>query len=342
MRCHDNTISDGRGSYARQASQAAAAPLMGGKGSKKAKIVRGVHQGVVHRTLEGHTAAITCCCFSQDGKYLATCSADTKVILWDTKKMSMHRQLVDHGHRKEVTAVCFSPDSSKLLSCGKDSKLCLWDVKSGARTYSNRLLRGSFTHCAFAPDTKDLWATASEAQCACLWQIQDGRVSKKLLEGHKDIVFQVCFSSDRIHLASCSKDQSIRMWNRSSARIVRKLKDRYSRILTCQFSPDGSLIAAVVDGERVRIWSVTSGEIVNVLEGHHSDPVLCCTFSPYGDTLATGSADQTYALWNVQQLHGLPVFHKKAHTGGVQAIAYSPCGNYIATGSADKKLHIWV
>ena len=315
---------------------------MGGKGSKSTKLIPGVHQGVLCNSLQGHTDTVTSCCYSPDGKYLATCSADKKVILWDAKKMVNLRQFTDHGHRKEVTAVCFSPDSTKLLSCGKDSKLCLWDVKSGVRTYSNRLLRGPFMHCAFSLDTSNVWATASEARCACLWEVQDGRVSKNVLEGHKGIVFQVCFSVDKILLASCSDDRSIRLWNRSSGKLVRKLKDRYSRILTCQFSPVGSLIAAVVDGERVRIWSVTSGEIVNVLEGHHSDPVLCCAFSPDGKMLATGSVDKTYALWNVHQLHGLPDFHRKAHASGVQTIAYSPCGNYIATGSIDRKIYIWL
>lgn len=256
--------------------------------------------------------------------------------------MTKLRQFADHGHRREATAACFSPDSSQLLSCGKDSKICLWDVKSGNRTYANRLLRGPFTHCAFAPDTDKLWATASEEKCACLWEIQGSHVTKNLLEGHSDLVFQVCFSSDKILLASCSNDKTIRMWNRTSGKLVRKLKDRYSRILTCQFSPDGSLVAAVVDGERVRMWSVTSGEIVNVLEGHHVDPVLCCAFSPDGKTLATGSVDKTYALWNIDQLHGLPLFHKKAHASGVQTIAYSPCGKFIATGSLDRRVHVWV
>ena len=104
---------------------------MGGKGSKSTKLIPGVHQGVLCNSLQGHTDTVTSCCYSPDGKYLATCSADKKVILWDAKKMVNLRQFTDHGHRKEVTAVCFSPDSTKLLSCGKDSKLCLWDVEVG-------------------------------------------------------------------------------------------------------------------------------------------------------------------------------------------------------------------
>lgn len=316
---------------------------MGGKSSKgKPRLIEGVHQGVLHTTLEDHTDIVLYCCYSPDGKYLATCSADTTVVVWDARKMTRLRRLKDHGHRKEATAVCFSPNSSLLLSCGRDSKICLWDVKTGERKYANRLLRGPFMHCAFAPDTNNLWATASEERCACLWEVQGTRVSKQLLEGHKDLVYQVCFSTDKILLASCSNDQTVRLWNRSSGRLVRKLKDRYSRILTCQFSPDGLLIAAVVDGERVRIWSVTSGEIVNVFEGHHIEPVLCCAFSPDGKFLATGSVDKTYALWDMHQLHGLPTLHKKAHASGVQTIAYSPCGNYIATGSNDRKVNVWV
>lgn len=313
---------------------------MGGK-SSKSRLIPGVHQGTLQNTLEGHPDAVTCCCYSSDGKYFAT-SSGTNVCVWNAKKMTRLREMTDHGHKKEVTAVCFSPDSTRILSCGKDSKICLWDIKTGNRLYANRLLRGSFMHCTFALDTNNLWATASQEKTACLWEIQGQNVQKTLLMGHKDIVFQVSFSTDKILVASCSDDKSIRLWNRSSGKAVRKLKDRYSRILTCQFSPNGTLIAAVVDGERVRVWSVTTGEIVNVLEGHHISPVLCCAFSPDGKTLATGSVDKTYALWSMDQLHGLPIFHKKAHDSAIQTIAYSPCGNYIATGSSDRKVNIWI
>ena len=168
------------------------------------------------------------------------------------------------------------------------------------------------------------------------------RMERRELVGHKGIVFQVCFSPDKVLLASCSNDKTIIVWNRSSTKRVQKFKDPYSRVLTCQFSPDGTLIAGVVEGERVRIWNTITGDIVNVLEGHHIEPVLCCAFSPDGSLLATGAGDKTYALWSVTEVQALPVFHSKAHSSWVQTVAFSPDGRLLATGSNDKRVKLWV
>ena len=314
---------------------------MGGKSSTiKSKRPGEEHRGTLCKTLEGHKNAVLNCCFSPDGKYLASSSADSTIIVWDLKSMKATRHF--KGHRNDVTAVSFSPDSTTLLSCGKDSKVILWDVKEGTKIFSARLSRGAFMHCAFAPDSNDIFATASKEKCIALWEIQNRRVTKRVMEGHRDIVFQVCFSPDRVQLASCSNDRRIMIWNRSSAKRMSKLKDPYSGVLTCQYNHNGTLIAAVVDGEKVRIWNTITCEVVNILEGYHIAPVICCAFSPDGKFLATGSGDKTYALWDMDLAHAPPSFHNRAHDNWVQTIAFSADGVYLATGSDDTKINLWL
>ena len=196
-------------------------------------------------------------------------------------------------------------------------------------------------HCVYSPDDNYCFATASEDKTASIWHIEGARMIRRELVGHKDVVFQVCFSSDKVLLASCSNDKCIIVWNRSSYKRVGKLRDPYSRVLTCQFSPDSTLIAAVVDGERVRIWNVLLEEIVNVLEGHHIEPITCCAFAPDGSTIVTGSGDKTFALWNVSETQTLPFYHSRAHDSWVQTVAFSPDGKLLATGSLDKKVNVW-
>ena len=200
---------------------------------------------------------------------------------------------------------------------------------------------GGVLHCSFSLDNNLIFATASEDKMVGVWEIKGPRMERKELSGHKDTVFQVCFSSDNVTLASCSKDQRIILWNRRTARRLSKLRDPYSSIMTCQFSPDGTLIAAVVEGERVRIWNVIQGEVVNSLEGHHIEPVTCCAFIPDGSTIATGSRDKTFALWSTKKLRALPDYHTKAHEDWIQTLAFAPNGKMLATGSNDKTINIW-
>ena len=311
---------------------------MGGKSSKGSG---GPHRGELVKSLSGHEDTVLCCEFSSDGRYLASCSADGTMIIWNVKKLRVMHCI--KAHKAETNAVSFSPDSTSLLSCGGDWKVNMWDVKTGKLRFSSRLARGAINHCCFAPDTGNLFATASHENTVAIWELKDDRVKKQVFPaGHRDIVFQVCFSPDCIHLASCSNDRRIILWNRSTGKVVAKLKDEYSRVLTCQYNHDGMLLAAVVDGEKVRIWNTMTHDIAFVLEGHHLAPILSCKFSSDGGILATVSGDKTYALWDTNEPSSLPLYHGRAHDGWIQTVAFSQDGLYLATGSTDRKLNIWI
>lgn len=317
---------------------------MGGKQSKgKGTATKTSHKGALVTTLYGHKDAVMCCAFSPDGKYLATSSADRSVVIWDASSFKKrHRLENEHSHTDTVTAVCFSPDSSLLISAGKDCRVVLWDPRSGMFLQKARRHQAGILHCDFSRDDNRMFATASEDKTVGIWEIQGPRMNRTEITGHKSVVFQVCFSSDNVTLASCSNDRTIMLWNRRTGKRLAKFKDLYSRVMTCKFSPDGTLLAAVVEGERVRIWNAMRGDVVNVLEGHHTQPILSCTFSPDGNIIATGSGDKTFALWKASAVRKLPDYHAKAHESWIQSVAFSPDGHYLATASSDRTVHVWV
>jgi serine/threonine protein kinase len=71
----------------------------------------------------------------------------------------------------------------------------------------------------------------------------------------------------------------------------------------------------------------------------HGDSVISAAFSPDGKTLATGSGDKTFKLWDTQT--GALKQTVTGHSHGVHAIAYSPDGKTLATGSDDKTIKLW-
>ena len=311
----------------------------GKMGSGGSRVSEERFNGELSKTLVGHQDTVTCCAFSPDGRMLATSSADHTVLVWDTKTFRPRAHL--KGHTDGVTAVSFSHDSTFLVSSGRDTRVILWDPRVGKLLQKARKHKAAVLHCSFSPDDPLVFATASEDQTAGLWRVQGPRMERKELLGHKGPVFQANFSPDKVLLATCANDKKIILWNRSSAKRVNRLKDPYSRVLSCQFSPDGTLIAAIVDGEKVRIWNTLRGEVVNVLEGHHVEPIVCCAFSPDGRVLVTGAGDKTYALWSVEETHSLPTYHSKAHDSWVQCVAFSPDMKLLATASSDKLVHLW-
>jgi tricorn protease-like protein len=81
---------------------------------------------------------------------------------------------------------------------------------------------------------------------------------------------------------------------------------------------------------------VQTGKERVTLKGH-KDVVRSVTYSPDGKTLASGSADQTIKLWDVQTGKEQATVQAKS----MIAVAYSPDGKTLALGNADQTIKLW-
>jgi WD40 repeat protein len=78
-----------------------------------------------------------------------------------------------------------------------------------------------------------------------------------------------------------------------------------------------------------------TGDLLYTLTGHE-DPVRSVTISPDGQTLASGSEDNTIKLWNVKT--GDLLCTLSGHESSVSSVAISPDGQTVASGSFDNTI----
>lgn len=80
--------------------------------------------------LDGHTDAITCLDFNQDGVCFATGSEDNTIKFWryhwEGERLTAECFNTIGGHRTKVWGVKFSPDGERLVSCGDGTNLHVW------------------------------------------------------------------------------------------------------------------------------------------------------------------------------------------------------------------------
>jgi hypothetical protein len=67
--------------------------------------------------------------------------------------------------------------------------------------------------------------------------------------------------------------------------------------------------------------------------------VLTVAWHPAGDVMATGHADGSVRLWDVD--NGQEIRRFEGHTQGVLSVAFSPDGRYLAAGCADGTVTLW-
>ena len=105
-------------------------------------------------------------------------------------------------------------------------------------------------------------------------------------------------------LASGSKDDSIKLWNAATGKLLKTLKAHTAGVTfsvagvsSVAFSPDGrSLASGSLDGT-IKIQDVATGKLLRTFS--RSDVANSVTFSPNGMTLASGIMDDTIVLWDV-------------------------------------------
>ncbi len=112
------------------------------------------------------------------------------------------------------------------------------------------------------------------------------------------------------------------------------------------FSPDLNILASAT-GKIIKLWKVDTGKQLQTLNGHQ-DRVSSLAFSPDGQTLASGSMDNTIKLWKVSNgelvttMKGAGLFFNDGHESGVNLVAFSPPnGEFIVSGGVDHTMKVW-
>jgi WD40 repeat protein len=136
-------------------------------------------------------------------------------------------------------------------------------------------------------------------------------------------------------LATLDGQRSIVLRNPSTSAEIRTLdSSEGSRIGA--FSPDGRFLVAGSDRlATIRVWEVTTGRLVAILDGH-TQPVECLAFSPDGGKLASGSFDTSVRIWDFPSRKEMMVY--RGHSGAIGSIAFHPDGQTLASSSMDSRL----
>jgi len=297
--------------------------------------------GQFERTLKGHTDAVQDLAFNADGTMLASCSADLSIKLWDFEQSSCVKTL--NGHDHNVSCVIFLPSGNTLVSCSRDKTIKVWDIASG---YCTRTFSG---HDAWVRQIRvnsdaSILASCSMDQTIKIWNFKTGECVRTFRD-HDHVIETIEFSNSHSAEANLKTLTDVKATNGTKEEAASDDASKAENADLESKKDDGSTPtgAYLVSGSRdktIRIWEVSTGRCLKVLNGH-DNWVRSVVFHPSGRYLLSSADDKSIRVWDLTKNARMCKVLENAHPLFVSTVDWNKSTPMLASGGVDHSVKIW-
>ncbi|MEM7557581.1 MAG: serine/threonine-protein kinase, partial [Planctomycetota bacterium] len=294
-----------------------------------------VNSSKVMKELLDFSEPIQSFAISKDGNSFAVVTNNHLAIYGLTPSDEMVSERKSIGTMQDQVRYLFALENDDLFACIGRHSLSVWSFSTGERL---ALINDPDAYSASvesSPGGQQI-ATLGKGNSVHLW---DSRSGDKLgsIKGHDNVVYGFDFADSGV-IATCSRDESIRITLAADVGRELTIPAHNNWIWSANFSPESQFIASASADGKVKLWEVPTGELVSELTEHHRS-VQFVLFSPDGHLLASASRDHKVLLFEVES--GELVGTLEGHTGPVNSLSFSSDGRYLASGSDDGSVLIW-
>ncbi len=294
-----------------------------------------VVSGIMLVQSKKYTDDISMVIFSPDGKNIVTAADDNTAQIWDANSGELINNLA--AHTNYITNLAFSPDGKKIATASADHTVKIWDIDTGKILQKNGADIGKLSFTAISPDGKKVFTFSDDEYTdkGYIAKIRDVSTGKLVdsIESYYS-VDNAFFSPDSKKIATTFFDDTIKIWDTYSGKLLAKLK---AESKLAHFSPDGKKIVTTLN-DTIKIWDVASGKWFANLKSD-TDIVQMASFSPDNKKVVTALWDGTAKIWDAAS--GEMLADLKGHTDIVQMAGFSPDNKKVVTTSWDGTAKIW-
>ncbi|XP_073035937.1 LOW QUALITY PROTEIN: autophagy-related protein 16-like [Primulina eburnea] len=252
--------------------------------------------GSLSRTLRGCLGSVLDVSITQDNKSVIAASSANNLYVWDISSGRIRHTLT--GHVDKVCAVDVNRVSNRnVVSAAYDRTIKVWDLQKGY-CVNTLIFHSNCNTLCFGMDGRTICSGHVDGNLR-LWDIQTGKLLSEVA-AHSSAITSLSLSRNGNVILSSGRDNLHNLFDMRTLEICTTLRGNGNRVASnwsrsC-ISPDEGFVAAGSADGSVHIWSVANAKIVSTLK-ELSSPILCCSWSNLGKTLAVSDRNGNICIW---------------------------------------------
>lgn len=366
------------------------------------------------KTIVEHTDNVNCALFSNDGTKVITSSEDGTSVVYDLKSKTskvvfsntdisveyaefnyddtqiaivtadaVHILNAEtakpinslRGHDDMISSASFSPDGHSIVTSSHDKTLKLWNINTGEIIHSFTGHSNVVRDVVFSPDGQSVLSTSSDNE-ARIWNTVT-QEARKVIPSDLGILASATYSPNGRYIAAISLKGKAKIWNADTQKVIStfNIPDEANSIV---FNSKSNKVVVASDGNIVRVFDVSSGQLIDSVEVANGVSYDYAMFTPDDksiiafsrenrtkqhklngvsslfllDSLTSVSFGQdnktcllsrynnpSFSNWDFSQKKIIQTFD--GHSNGVCSVKYSHDKKRVISGSSDNTAIIW-
>ncbi|TXT56208.1 MAG: hypothetical protein BAJALOKI1v1_1970006 [Promethearchaeota archaeon] len=280
-----------------------------------------------------HNKPIYSLSITPNKEYIITGSLDKKLKVWHLETGEEFQAI--EGHENEITSLHISSDGGRIVSGSEDKTVKLWKLETGnlMRNFTNH--EGPILDVLITPNDKYI-ISVSEDKTAKIWNWNSKQVIKTYTDENLGFS-KVAISSEGKKLV-LSSGRTIHLLNWGEKEPFLSIEGHKYAVSTVIICPKDEYIITGSLDKTVKIWDLTSGEMVKCLEGSHQGVINSVSISNDRRYIASGSGDKSLIVWDINNDFVYGPFH---HDSYIQCVKFIPETHLVLAADYSGRVKVW-